>query len=48
MITFKIQEHEITFTRQATNAAHQAFPLEFAEWNLALFQKGKALVPGAS
>lgn len=35
MPEFIIDNHTIAFTRQAMNAAHQAFPREFAEWNLA-------------
>lgn len=43
---YLINNHEIEFDRKAMTAAHQAFPLEFAEWNLALKMKGKALLPG--
>lgn len=43
---YLINNHEIEFDRKAMKAAHQAFPLEFAEWNLALKLKGKALLPG--
>lgn len=48
MPEYIIDSYTIAFTRQAMNAAHQAYPREFAEWNLALFQKGKPVLPGVT